>query len=461
MAFDRLSHYFNETIWSVDIDTLPLVKRFFFRVARVTHIVVKGFSDEHLNQQAAALTYVSFLSIIPLLAVLFSVAKGFGFQEKVKPWVKDALPLVDEQILDKIIEYVSNTNLAALGAIGLLVLIWTVLKTLLYLEKSFNRIWSVENSRPLYRALAYYLSVVIIVPLMVGASTTLMTVLQAGDPETGPLNWLHKIPGVSFVFGFLDQALPFGITCVAFFLMYTFMVNTRVRFLPTVGGAFAASLLWNLLQWIYIETQLGLSKNAIYGTFASIPIFLVYLYLSWLTLLFGSRIAFALQNETAFRRDWIARAAGTRYRAASGLLILQEIARSFHAAKGVKKPADIAAKLDLPLPLVDELLGLLLHADIVHRVVNDPSNGSASSVPVPARALDKIMLSEVVDALEGGEGTVRMPAGAMQGRLREVLDKAEQARLQAIEGISLEDLLQEPSVNKTTGDPVPPEPPVD
>jgi len=164
MAFSRITHFFNETIWVEQIDQLPFIKRVMYRLGRMGYIVQKGFTDENLNQQAAALTYVSFLSIIPLIAVLFSLGKAFGFQSEMVPWVRDALSLIDPEILDKIIDYIMNTNVAALGAIGALVLLWTILKTLLYLENCFNQIWMVNNARPLWRALAYYISVVLIVP---------------------------------------------------------------------------------------------------------------------------------------------------------------------------------------------------------------------------------------------------------------------------------------------------------
>ncbi|MFH1998592.1 MAG: YhjD/YihY/BrkB family envelope integrity protein, partial [Planctomycetota bacterium] len=192
MAVFQFHSFFYETIWLTRLDSLPWFKRVFYKIARIGFIVAKGFTDERLNQQASALTYVSFLSIIPLMAVLFSLAKGFGFQGKVGSWVRESLSLIDPEILEQIINYVSNTQVTALGSIGFLVLLWTILKTLLYLERSFNQIWGVHHYRPLYRALAYYLSVVLIVPLLVAASTTFMAVLHTG--EGGWLNWAEHLP---------------------------------------------------------------------------------------------------------------------------------------------------------------------------------------------------------------------------------------------------------------------------
>jgi membrane protein len=443
MTLEEIRHFFDETIWLEKVEDLSLIKRIFYHVARIVYIVVKGVSDENLNQQAGAITYVSFLSLIPLIAVLFCLAKGFGFQEKIEPWLIETLPLIDEQVIKDIIIYIKNTDLTALGAIGFLLLIWTILKTLFYLERAFNQIWSVHHIRPLYRALAYYMSVVLIVPLLVAASTTLMAMLQIGDPQGDFQVWFHNLPGGAAFLGFMEWLLPYAITCVAFSLMYIFMIHTHVRFLPLVGGAFIASLLWNLLQWLFIETQYGLSKNAVYGTFAFLPVFLVYLFLSWLILLFGCRIAFALQNQSAFRRDRMARAAGIRYRAAAGLLVLNEVARTFHQGKGEKRVSKIVEKLDLPLPLVLELLSQMEHAGILQRVEREEGVAHRAPVLAPTRSLEKITLNEVIDALEQGEGSVPMPDGAMKGPLKEALERAEVARITALEGITVKDLLKE------------------
>ncbi len=444
MPSGRFALFFNDTIWLEGIEALPFFRRAAFRVARIAYIVVKGFSDERLNQQAAALTYVSFLSIVPLLAVLFSLAKGFGFQEKIGPWVKETLSMVDPEILDQIIQYVSNTNLAALGTIGFIVLLWTILKTLLNLEKSFNQIWSVNNNRPLYRALSYYLSVVLVVPLLVAASGALMAGLQAKGAEGSTLYWLQTLPGAAFAIGLLAALLPFLITCVAFSMVYAFMVNTNVKFGAAAGGALFASALFNLLQWGYIETQVGISKNAIYGTFASLPVFLVYLFLCWLILLFGCRIAFALQNEDSFRRERVAKNAGARFRTAAGLLILKEVAAAFKDGREAEKTRRIAERLDLPLSFVSEIISILQRAGIVHALRENAGRGYSRSDngTAPARSLDRITVLEVITALEGVQEMNRMPRGAVDSRLIDVLEKADRAREAALEGITVEDLVE-------------------
>lgn len=444
MIIRRIAHFFSETIWIEDIESLSFRKRSLFRAARVTFIVVKGFTDERLNQQAAALTYVSFLSLIPLMAVLFGLARGFGFQENLTTWIREILgELVVEDVLNSIIDYVSQTNVAALGAIGFFVLIWTVLKTLLNLERSFNQIWSVDNSRPFYRALAYYLSVVLIAPLLVAAATTVSAMLQAENSQYSFVVWIQNLPGSSFIMGLLSSLVPYAITWIAFSLIYAFMVNTHVNLLAAVSGGFVTSLLWNVLLKLYIEIQVGISKNILYGTFAFLPVFLVFLYLSWLLLLFGSRVTFALQNEGAFRRDRITNAAGIRYRAAAGLLVLQDVARRFNEGGKAPKAAKIADRLDLPAPLVHGVLQHFERAGILHFVGNEEREGRDASRLVPARALDTIPVIDVFSALEEGDGSVPMPKGALQKPLKEILDKVESARDAALEGLTVQDMLGE------------------
>jgi membrane protein len=437
MVFNGLRRYFRDTIWVKQIETLPLARRICIRACRITYLVIKGFTDERLNQQAAALTYVSFLSIIPLIAVALSLGKAFGFEKTVVPLVRKIMSTIDVEIQDQIINVVDETNLAALGAVGGLVLLWTILKTLLNLESSFNQIWSVNNNRPLWRASAYYLSVVIIVPLLVGASTTLMAYLNT----EGEKNWFESLPGMVTLLNSLERIVPFVITWLAFSLLFAFMVNTRVHPFAAVSSAFVATLLWSLLQWAYITTQVMVSKQLVYGAFAFLPIFMVYLYLCWLITLFGSRIGFALQNENSFRRDRIARSAGMRYRAAAGLIVLNSVADAFAKGKRIDRVATIAEKHDLPLPLVQELLKLLVQAGILHDVSQGDEEGGIESI-VPTRSLDQIAIREVLMALEGGDGTVRMPKRAVRGKLKDILDKTRIALDEALEGITVQDMVE-------------------
>lgn len=438
MAFNGITRYFRDTIWTKQIETLPLHRRICIRSCRISYLVIKGFTDERLNQQAAALTYVSFLSIIPLIAVALSLGKAFGFEQTVVPLVRKIMSTINVEIQDQIINVVDETNLAALGAVGGLVLLWTILKTLLNLENSFNQIWSVNNNRPLWRASAYYLSVVIIVPLLVGASTTLMAYLNTGGGDEK--SWFESLPGMVALLNSLERIVPFVITWLAFSLLYAFMVNTQVQPFAAISSAFVATLLWSFLQWAYITTQVMVSKQLVYGAFAFLPIFMVYLYLCWLLTLFGCRIGFALQNENSFRRDRIARSAGMRYRAAAGLIVLNSVADAFAKGKRIDRVATLAEKHDLPLPLVQELLHLMVKAGILHDVSQGDEEGGIESI-VPTRSLDQIAIREVLMALEGGDGTVRMPKRAVSGKLKEILDKTRIALDEALEGITVQDMV--------------------
>ena len=450
MIFRKIRSFFSDTIWLKDVESLPLAKRAAYQAARIAYLLFKGFNDERFNQQAGALTYVSFLSMVPLLAVLFSLAKGFGFQDKVKPWLHETVgKIVDPQVLDDILQYVENTPMGALGAIGFLVLLWTVLKTLLYLEQAFNQIWAVNRARPLWRALAYYLSVVITVPILIAASTTLMATFKSADPDA----WFQHLPGAATLFSIAERVLPFGITLVAFTLVYAFMVNTHVRLLPTLIGGFVSSLLWIILQYLYLESNALITKNVLYGAFAFLPILLVFIYLFWLNLLFGCRIVFAIQNSGAFRRDRIAKAAGLRYRSAACILLLREIGGAFKEGKPAKKIARIAQRLDLSLPLTLEILLKLKQAGILQQIETGENTRPDAWQMVPARALETIALSEVIDALEEGEGEMLpMPDKMYGGPFKTILNRVVEARHAALDGITAADLLTADEGGDTAAD---------
>ena len=247
----------------------------------------RSFSEHQGSLRAAALTYTTILSLVPFLAIAFSVLKGLGVQNALEPLLLQVAGESSRETVQRIVDYVNNTNVKSLGMIGLLMLMVTVLSLLSTIEEAFNTTWGVKESRPLSRRFSDYLSVVVVGPLLLVVALSMTTTLQS----QWLVQWLiHKtVLGEAVVA--LFRLVPYiSIWCALTFL-YVFIPNVQVRFRSAVLGGVVAGTIWQIAQWGYFHFQVGVAGyNAIYGTLAALPIFLVWVYTSWLIVLFGLEV---------------------------------------------------------------------------------------------------------------------------------------------------------------------------
>lgn len=261
---------------------------------RVPIAAVLGFQRNDCVQKAAALTFSTLLAFIPLLAIMFALLKGLGVHNTIEPLLLENLTVVPEDVVLKIIDYINNTNVARLGSVGLVMLVFTVLALISNIEKSFNSLWRVSETRTLFRRFADYFSVVTLGPLFLIAAISMNTSLRNQDL----VQWLLDMPvfGDLLLLGF--EVLPFIVIWAAFIFLYMFIPNTKVNIFSAVIGGMSAGTLWLITQWGYVTFQYGVAKyNAIYGTMAALPIFMIWVYLSWMIALLGLQVCWAHQNR--------------------------------------------------------------------------------------------------------------------------------------------------------------------
>ncbi|MFN3200265.1 MAG: YihY/virulence factor BrkB family protein [Bradymonadia bacterium] len=288
-----LKVYFNDTIWVPLPPDAPNWARAQRRLARFSWLGAQRLSDGEIFSRSASLTFHVLLSIVPLLAVAFSLSKGFGLEMQSLREMLKQLFVGHEEIVDQLLNYVNRTDVRALGTVGLLILVYSAVSLLGRIEGSFNKIWGVKRNRHFVRKFADYLSVILIFPLLMFAATTITA--SVGSTDVGV--WLKDSAITSVLVGLL----PFVIVWAAFTFIYVFMPNTRVNLKAGMIGALVAAVVWSIAQWGYIYFQMGVSRyNAIYGTFAALPIFLVWLNLSWTIVLLGCEIAFIVQHEKSY-----------------------------------------------------------------------------------------------------------------------------------------------------------------
>jgi membrane protein len=286
--------FLKSDIWRLQADKLTPRRSFWIRQLRIFLLTIRRFNLDKCELRASALTYYSLLSIVPVVALAFAVAKGFGF-EKILAQELMAKLQGHEETAQMIIGFaqslLENTKGGAIAGVGIVLLFWTVIKVLGNVEKSFNDIWGVKTARAMGRKFADYLSVMMICPvlLIIASSVTVLITTRVSSM----LERLSFMGYLADVLIFVLKLLPYGVIWLVFTFIYVFMPNTKVALKSALWGGIFAGTIYQLVQLAYISFQIGVSNyGAIYGSFAALPLFLVWLQLSWLIVLLGAELSF-------------------------------------------------------------------------------------------------------------------------------------------------------------------------
>lgn len=364
------------------------------RLFDTLQLILSIYSNFTIHQsflRAAALTYTTVLSLVPFLAIAFSVLKGLGAQNALEP-ILQQIAGDSQETISRIINYVNNTNVKSLGAIGLVMLILTVISLMGNIEEAFNSVWGVRETRSIQRRFSDYLSVVVVGPVLLLAATSMTTSLQS----QWMLQWLIHNTYLGDAILKLFQLLPYLSVSIAMVFLYLFIPNTRIRFASAVTGGVIAGTAWELAQWGYFHFQVGVANyNAIYGTLAAVPVFLVWIYTSWLIVLFGLEIVYAHQHRghglpgsstfslTATAREELA------------LALLVQV--GLHFQKGGTPPTaqSLADELDVPLLPLETVF------DELKRLGYLVATAGSCSGWLPARDPSGVPVNEIIGALRG------------------------------------------------------------
>jgi len=430
-----LINFFRHDLWEVNLDLLSRSRRLVFGIARVVYMVVRGFWHDSCPLRASALTYATLLSIVPLLAFAFALAKGFGVSmEPLKDWIIQKAALGNYEIGNQIFNFVNNINAATLGAPALGLLVISVISVMGNIEFSFNHIWGIIVPRTIWRKFSDYLSVIVITPLLVLVGSTLSAYLRAN----AIVSTLNQYEVFQTFWGQVMSLLPYLMICLGFTFLYMFMPNTRVRFLSALVGGIFAGVVWQVALWGYVFFQVGFAKYAkIYGAMAQVPITLVWVYTSWLIVLFGAEVSFAFQNFRTYQLEGAARRRSWIYREILSLNILEILARRFTAGKTPLAAADLSLRLNVPVRAVEQALELMRQGGLLVRTEGRDGGD------VPGRDLGSLTLAAVVDILRTTGGPPSLPPHLRDSVLaRDVLERIEAASLAAGEQVTLAELLK-------------------
>lgn len=364
------------------------------RLGRFLGRVGAAFLGDRCLLLASSLSYATVLSVVPFLALAFSVAKGLGLYQTQA--VRDALLQLAagrEAVVDSVLTYVDRTNVQTLGVVGALFLLFTAVSLLETIEGTVNIIWNAPTRRGLLQKYAGFLALIIVCPMLVLAAVSLTGALQSQEFVQRLLD-LRLLGGLFRAF---LTVVPWLFIVTALFALYAFLPNAPVRLTSALVGAVSAGTLWQITQWLYIRYQFGAAGyNAVYGGFAQVPLLLVWLYVSWAIVLLGAEIAHAFQLRRTYA--WELAAAGYSHsdRRKLAVLVLLHLTKSFQRQEIPTADEALARLFDAPLRLVDEILRLFAARRLVIRV----EEGQDRETYMLARPPEQITLRDVVVCLD-------------------------------------------------------------
>ena len=434
----RTIRFVTYDIWRITENEVSGLKEIYINIIKTVILAVRGFQSENLQTKASALTYSTLLSIVPLLAVLLGIAKGFGFQGTVRQELFDYFP-GHEMELNKAFEFVESYLAQAQGGViigvGLILLFYTVINLISSVEDTFNDIWQIQKSRPWYRKISDYLALFLVLPVLMTASSGLsifMSTLQ--NSFLG--QYLFFTPLMEL---FLHIA-PYIITTLAFTGLYVSLPNTKVRFVNGLVAGFIAGCAFQLFQFIYISGQIWVSKyNAIYGSFAALPLLLLWLQLSWLICLFGAELSYASQNVKKFSFERDSKSISRRYKDFLTLLIASLIIKRFVKGEKPYTADELSDAYRIPIRITTQILYLLTELNIIIEV--NYGNDDRVAYYQPAIDVNKITVSYLLTSMDKhGSEHFKLDTSKLFSKEWKALLKTREDMIKANDNILLKDL---------------------
>jgi membrane protein len=357
-------------IWRIRRHEVGALLWFGIKGLRIVLLTLRGFVENRCQMRASSLTFYSLLSVVPVVAMLFGVAKGFGFQRTLEKEIANAFSAQSEvagQIITFANRLLENTKGGLVAGIGFAFLIWAVLKVLSNIEQSFNEIWGVQEPRSWVRKISDYLSLMILLPLLFVISSA-ATVIVSGKIQV-IMDQVSLLGYLSPMIHIALRLMPLLVIWIMFTLLYIFMPNTHVNFRAALVAGIAAGTAYQIFQMIYVTFQVGVARyNAIYGSFAALPLFLIWLQASWMIVLSGAELSFATQNVDTYEFEPDANLASPAFRRLLTLRIVNLLVE--HFSRG-EKPLDedsISHALGIPIRLLRQLLHDLVEAGVITSV---------------------------------------------------------------------------------------------
>jgi len=431
----KIKTFFQITLWQEVSEQSHTIWHWLINTLRFSFIMVRELAKGELNLRAMSLVFTTLLSLVPLIAVAFSVLKAFGVHNQIEPFLLSVLePLGDKgvEISSNIIGFVQNVDVRVLGSVGVAMLFYTIIALVQKIENAFNFVWQVKRPRTLARRFTDYLSVVMIGPVLVFTALGLAaTVLNHNVVQQ-----LQAIEPFGTLILFATKSIPYLMIIFAFTFLYKFIPNTKVKLLPALIGASVAGVMWVSVGVVFAKFVASSSSyTAIYSSFAILFFFMIWLYLAWYILLVGSQVAFYLQHPKFVRVGGQSNKLSPRLREKEGLWLMAVIARQFIQQKPAMILHELEQETGLTSDAVEELLLTLERGNLLVELVGDDIRY------VPAQDIDSINVGAILHCLRTAEESSDIVIKSLATpAIEQVLQQLEDAQLPVLATLTLRDL---------------------
>ena len=395
MNIRKTIDFFKYGIWK-DFSRKPRHTRFAVATLRMLILAIERFTTKRIIDSAAALTYSTLLAIVPILAVVFAIARGFGFNKYIEEWFRGVLssqPQAADTIVGFVNSYLIHTQSGIILGIGLVFMLWTVTIIIRNIELAFNRIWQVKKPRSFFRTVTDYMGMFILAPIIIVVTSGVSIFVVSFANETEGFELLAPMVRR------LWDLTPYVLMSAVFIALYVFMPNTKVKLRCAIGPGILAGVAMQGLQLFYIHSQIWVSSyNAIYGSFAALPLFMLWVQISWNICLFGAELCYTSQNmeESAFRTETYE--ISPRYRLIMSMMLMSHICRRFEKGEKPYTALELKLKTNIPIRVAQELLYELTSMHMVSEVTSDEKG--EESVYQPAEDLARLSVGLLIERYE-------------------------------------------------------------
>lgn len=392
-AKGKIDNYLTKKLWDTDLESLGPLRSCWIRFLRFLHVLLLELSEEQLALRAMGLVYTTLLSIVPLLAVSFSVLKAFGVHTKFEILLYYFLEPLGEKGVDlslKIIGFVENVNISVLGSIGLAMLVYTVMSQIQKVESSLNYIWNVKSTRSFEKRFSNYLSVLLVGPILIFSAIGITGSLM----NTTIVHKVLSIKSLGFLIYFTGKLVPYILASAAFTFIYIFLPNTKVRFTAAITGGLFSGIIWKVTGMIFASFIVSSAKySAIYSGFSILILSLIWLYWSWFILLVGAKVSYYQQYPRLIyaRKDPLS--LSNKMKEKLALLLMFLIGDNFHRNAQHWRLESLSKRLGLPAVIVLDMLTMLENTGLIVSTQEEPL------AYLPAKDLETISIREILDVV--------------------------------------------------------------
>ena len=426
-------------IWRITENELSKSKRLSILLLKKLILSLREFFEDNLMIKASALTYNTLLAIVPILALIIAIGKGFGVQNSIENFVSSIFA-TNQELLPYIMNFVSNYLDQAHGGlfvgIGIAVLLWSVMSMFRQIENNFNDVWNVKKSRSFIRQFTTYFSLMLLVPVLIVIATSLSNMI---DPYIEYMTQHTENIFLSGVYKVLITLLPLFVYWILFTFIFVIIPNTKVEFTHALFAGIVAGTLFQIFQYLYITGQINLTKyNAVYGSFAFLPLLLFWLQISWVIVLYGAKLSYVSQNIAFHNFEKETKHISRRFKDYATIIVLKEIIVRFDNNESPVSDQDIANKYNIPIKLTQDILALLTETEIVRETYIEQANRKTY---VPALDTHKITLALLIERIENiGNENFKLKNNDLSEKIWQKMLETKENHLKTLQKVLVKDL---------------------